>query len=172
MIRFKYLKNITEVNNFIGMDIFFKSIEYKKNSDSLKFSPINDMMDLFYISLLIGLKKNKKIDSNQTRYQTSDMYHVWTESLSNSKDLVIALYMTNILELNEKDFNDKKKIQELLNQKLGNDKIRAISDEGMVEIHNYAFGGYIELLEMFNNKEPDDLFVFFERVKVVLQKAT
>ena len=42
----------------------------------------------------------------------------------------------------------------------------------MVEIHNYAFGGYIELLEMFNNKEPDDLFVFFERVKVVLQEAT
>jgi len=62
----------------------------------------------------------------------------------------------------------KKEIQELLNRKLGNDKIRAISDEGMIELHNYAFAGYIELLKIFDNKEPNDLFVFFEKIKTNL----
>lgn len=171
MNRFKYLKSIKDENNFVGMEVFFKKIEYKKNSDTLKFSPIKDMMDLFYISLMIGLKKNKKIDSSQPEYETSDMTHIWTEGLSNSKDLVIALYMTNVLELNNKDYSDKKQVQELLNQKLGNDKIRAISDEGMIEIHNYAFGGYLELLQIFNNKEPDDLFIFFEKIKHTLQES-
>jgi hypothetical protein len=165
MNRFRYLKNIDGNSDFIPMDKFFDKIKNTKRSDSLKFSPINDMMDLFYISLMIGLKKNIRIDFNDTKYQTSEMTHIWTEGLSDTKDLIIALYIANVIELSDKDYKDKKEIQELLNRKLGNDKIRAISDEGMIELHNYAFAGYIELLNIFDNKEPNDLFVFFEKIK-------
>ena len=71
MNRFRYLKNIDGNSDFIPMDKFFDKIKNTKRSDSLKFSPINDMMDLFYISLMIGLKKNIRIDFNDTKYQTS-----------------------------------------------------------------------------------------------------
>ena len=94
-------------------------IKFQKNNSSKMFSPIDDIMDLFYLSLLVGLKHNKKIDFNDAEYIKEGMVPNWTDNLSNSKDLLVALYVSHIIH--EKDENYKNK-PEILNEKLGKDR--------------------------------------------------
>ncbi len=60
MQRFQYLKGLKSDQNFKGMDLMTNHIKFQKNNSSKMFSPIDDIMDLFYLSLLVGLKHNKK----------------------------------------------------------------------------------------------------------------
>ena len=161
MLRFQYLKSLKEDENFKGMDKMTNHIKFQKNSSSKMFSPIDDIMDLFYLSLLVGLKLNKKIDINNSKYIKGDMVPNWTENLSNTKDFLVALYVSHIIQEKDKDYKNKPEIQKTLNEKLGKNPARSISDEGMIDIHSFAFGGYFEILKKLDNKFPDDLLVFF-----------
>ena len=133
------------------------------------FSPINDIMDIFYLSLLVGLKHDKKIDINDTNYIRGDMTPNWTDNLSETKDILIALYVSHIIEKKDKNYSDKSEIQKILNQKLGKNPTRSISDEGMIDIHSYAFGGYLEILKNLNNKLPNDLLAFFSVINNLIK---
>ena len=73
------------------------------------------------------------------------------------------------LEIKDKNYSNKSEIQKLLNQKLGKNPTRSISDEGMIDIHSYAFGGYLEILKNFNNKLPNDLLAFFSVINNLIK---
>jgi hypothetical protein len=169
MNRFQYLKTIKDNDKFLGMEILTKHIEFKKNNPTTMFSPINDIMDIFYLSLLVGLKHDKKIDINDTNYIRGDMTPNWTDNLSETKDILIALYVSHIIEKKDKNYSDKSEIQKILNQKLGKNPTRSISDEGMIDIHSYAFGGYLEILKNLNNKLPNDLLAFFSVINNLIK---
>ena len=94
MNRFFYLKKIKNNSEFIGMDNFFKEIEYDKKSKKEKnFSPFKEQMDLFYICLLIGIKFKEKLKIDPNNHVLGDMVANWTDTinLSGAKDLVVAL---------------------------------------------------------------------------------
>ena len=169
MNRFQYLKTIKDNDKFLGMEILTKHIKFKKNNPTTMFSPINDIMDIFYLSLLVGLKHDKKIDINDTNYIRGDMTPNWTDNLSETKDILIALYVSHIIEKKDKNYSDKSEIQKILNQKLGKNPTRSISDEGMIDIHSYAFGGYLEILKNLNNKLPNDLLAFFSVINNLIK---
>ena len=165
MNRFQYLKNIKNHENFIGMDGFLKDhVGFSSRSLDRKFSPLKDFFDIFYISLLLGLKKNKKIDLKDKNIETGDMTQNWIDGLDQHKEIIVALYVSSVIEKQDENYTDKKKVQNILNKKIGNNPQRSISNEGMEEMHEYAFGGYIELLKLFNNYKPANLLDFFQKI--------
>lgn len=168
MDRFKYLKSLSGDEKFIGMKDIYDELKFNKNSANKFFSPIKDIMDIFYISLLIGITKDKKVNYNDTKYIKGDMTANWTGELNQSKELIISLYVSEIIKKQDPDYKNKDKIQFTLNSKLGTNPTRSLSDEGMEDIHNYAFGGFIELMEKLENKRPDDLLSFFSDVNDLL----
>lgn len=169
MNRFQYLKEIKDNDKFIGMHDLTSHIEFKKNNPVTMFSPINDIMDVFYLSLLVGLKKDKKVDFNDSKYTKGDMTPNWTDNLSETKDILIALYVSHMIEKLDKNYSNKPEIQKILNKKLGKNPTRSLSDEGMVDIHEYAFGGYLEILKQLNNKLPNDLLAFFSIINSLIK---
>ena len=108
-------------------------------------------MDLFYICLLIGIKFKEKLKIDSNNHVLGDMVANWTDTinLSGAKDLVVALYVATTIEETDKNYDNKKKVQSILNHRLGKDPIRSLSEEGMNEIHEYSFGGYLKLLKLF-----------------------
>ena len=168
MDRFRYLKKLNEDENFFGMKDIYDELKYNKNSATKIFSPIKDIMDIFYISLLIGIIRNKKVNHNDSDYIKGDMTPNWTSELNQSKELIISLYVSKIIQEDDPNYNNKEKIQFTLNSKLGTNPTRSLSNEGMQEIHDYAFGGFIELMRKFKNKKPEDLLSFFSEVNDLL----
>ncbi|WP_440677409.1 hypothetical protein [Candidatus Pelagibacter sp. HIMB1587] len=164
MQRFQYLKGLKDDEKFKGMSEMTDHIKFQKNNSSKMFSPIEDIMDLFYLSLLVGLKKNKKIDFNDTKYIKGDMVPNWTDNLSVSKDLLVALFVSHMINEKDKNYENKPEIQKILNEKLGKNPVRSISDEGMIDLHCYAFGGYFEIMKKLDNKLPSDLLMFFSTI--------
>jgi len=169
MQRFQYLKGLKSDQNFKGMDLMTNHIKFQKNNSSKMFSPIDDIMDLFYLSLLVGLKHNKKIDFNDAEYIKEGMVPNWTDNLSNSKDLLVALYVSHIIHEKDENYKNKPEIQKILNEKLGKNPVRSISDEGMTDIHSYAFGGYLEIINKLDNKLPNDLLIFFSTINSLVK---
>ncbi|AFS47933.1 hypothetical protein HIMB5_00011890 [alpha proteobacterium HIMB5] len=168
MDRFKYLKGFKDDEKFIGMKDIYDEFKFNKNSPTKVFSPIEDIMDIFYISLLIGLTKNKKVNFNDANYIKGDMTPNWTGGLNQTKELIISLYVSQIIKEKDPNYNDKEQIQFTLNSKLGTNPTRSLSDEGMNDIHNYAFGGYIELMKQLGNKKPNDLLSLFSDINELL----
>ena len=168
MDRFRYLKKISENDKFIGMKEIYDELKYNKNSATKFFSPINDIMDIFYISLLIGIIKNKKVDHKDSKYVKGDMTANWTTELNQSKELIISLYVSKIIRESDPNYQNKDKIQFTLNSKLGTNPTRSLSNEGMEDIHDYAFGGFIELMTKLENKKPEDLLSFFSEINDLL----
>tara|TARA_B100000035_G_C20720102_1_gene430845 strand:+ start:23 stop:538 length:516 start_codon:yes stop_codon:yes gene_type:complete len=169
MNRFQYLKKIKNNDKFIGMELMTSHVEFKKNNPTTMFSPINDIMDIFYLSLLVGLKIDKKLDINDSNYVKGDMTPNWTDNLTESKDILIALYVSHMIEKQDKNYSNKPEVQKILNKKLGKNPTRSISDEGMIDIHGYAFGGYLEILNQLNNKYPNDLLAFFSVINNLIK---
>ena len=152
MDRFKYLKSLSGDEKFIGMKDIYDELKFNKNSANKFFSPIKDI----------------KVNYNDTKYIKGDMTANWTGELNQSKELIISLYVSEIIKKQDPDYKNKDKIQFTLNSKLGTNPTRSLSDEGMEDIHNYAFGGFIELMEKLENKRPDDLLSFFSDVNDLL----
>ena len=172
MQRFQYFKEKNEDQSFIGMKEMTDQIAWHKSSPTKMFSPIEDIMDIFYLSLIVGIKLNKKLDFNDPSYIKGDMTPNWTGGLKQTKDHLIALYVSHIIEKEDKNYSNKPEIQKILNNKLGKDPTRSLSDDGMIDIHCYAFGGYIEILKKLNKKniKDIDLLIFFSTINDIIQK--
>jgi len=154
--------------NFISMVDFNKSIIWGKKNDQRQFSPFKNQLDLFYLSLLVGLKLNSKKQTEDYIYK--EMTDNWTEALSiNSyaKDYIIALYLNKLID---KVSDDKAKIKQVLNKSLDNKKRTSLSQEGMKEMHEYCFGGYEKILEACNNELPSSIVFFLMKIKKLLEK--
>ena len=155
--------------NFISMEEFNKFIKKKKSNDQRSLSPFKDSLDLFYLSLLVGLKHNLK--SSIDKYELGELTDEWTTELSensNAKDYIIAIYLTELIKNVQ---NDKVAIKEILNRSLDSKKKSSLSKEGFKEVHEYCFGGYEKILETFNNQPPSSIVDFFYKYKKLIDTS-
>ena len=167
MQRFFKIKEKKNDKNFIGMGTFWKSIKQDlKTTDQKKYSPFEDELDLFYICSLVGLKL--KLKENVDNYELSDLTDTWTKNLSEkskAKQYILAMLL-NITTKN--NFNDKNKIQEIMNSFLDSTSSTSLSASGLKELHQYCFGGYKRILKECGNDTPSSLVVFLNKVKKIL----
>ena len=162
MDRFEFIIEENNNSEFLSMDKFWESISKNNSTYSQnKFSPFSDKLDFFYICLFVGLKNEKKEDLS--KYKRSQIIDKWTRSLRDSKavDYILGLYLTKITKSFE---NDKSKINIILNKVLDHNSDTKLSKDGMIELHQYAFAGYILILKDLDNKMPSTLVKFFNVV--------
>jgi len=162
MQRFHFISKHRNNIHFIDMNKFWDSIKKNNLSNSQNlFSPFSDKLDLFYICLLVGLKNEIK-DQSQN-YELSDITDKWTLNLKNTKasDYIIGLYLSKLTK-NNKD--DKAKINTQLNSVLDHNSDTKLSEDGLKELHEYAFGGYNKILEELDGSIPSTLVKFFDTI--------
>ena len=162
MQRFHFISKHRNNIHFIDMNKFWDSIKKNNLSNSQNlFSPFSDKLDLFYICLLVGLKNEIK-DQSQN-YELSDITDKWTLNLKNTKasDYIIGLYLSKLTK-NNKD--DKSKINTQLNSVLDHNSDTKLSEDGLKELHEYAFGGYNKILEELDGSIPSTLVKFFDTI--------
>ena len=162
MQRFHFISKHRNNIHFIDMNMFWDSIKKNNLSNSQNlFSPFSDKLDLFYICLLVGLKNEIK-DQSQN-YELSDITDKWTLNLKNTKasDYIIGLYLSKLTK-NNKD--DKAKINTQLNSVLDHNSDTKLSEDGLKELHEYAFGGYNKILEELDGSIPSTLVKFFDTI--------
>lgn len=168
MEKFHHITKKKDDSNFFSMDKFSESIIKKKSNDQRLFSPFKNNLDLFYLSLLIGLKYNVKSDVE--KYVLGELTDTWTKELyeySNARDYIIAVYLT---EITKNIQNNKSEIKLKLNKALDNKKGSLLSADGLKEIHEYCFGGYEKIVKVFNNQKPSSIVDFFFKYKKLLDK--
>ena len=156
--------------NFIGMGEFWKSIKQSqspsKQNTQAKYSPFQDELDLFYICALVGLKLNLK--ENPESYVLSDMTDTWTKNLgekSKAKQYILAMFLNR---MTKNHFEDKNKIQEIMNSSLDSTSTTSLSASGLKELHKYCFGGYERILKECGNNTPSSMVYFLNKVKKIL----
>jgi len=162
MQRFHFISKHRNNIHFIDMNKFWDSIKKNNLSNSQNlFSPFSDKLDLFYICLLVGLKNEIKDQSEN--YELSDITDKWTLNLKNSKasDFIIGLYLSKLTKNNEED---KAKINTQLNTVLDHNSDTKLSEDGLKELHEYAFGGYNKILEELDGSIPSTLVKFFDTI--------
>ena len=167
MQRFHFISKHKNDDNFIDMNRFWDSIKKNNLSNSQNlFSPFSDKLDLFYICLLVGLKN--EIKNQDQNYEVSDITDKWTLNLKNSKasDFIIGLYLSKLTKNNEED---KAKINTQLNTVLDHNSDTKLSEEGLKELHEYAFGGYNKILEELDGSTPSTIVKFFDTVHKLLK---
>lgn len=149
------------------MNKFWDSIKKNNSTNSQNlFSPFLDKLDLFYLCLLVGLKN--EIKDQILNYETSDITDKWTLNLKNSKasDFIIGLYLSKLTKNND---DDKAKINSQLNHVLDHNSDTKLSEDGLKELHEYAFGGYNKILERLDGNIPSTLVKFFDTVHKLLK---
>ena len=162
MERFEFIVDKLNADEFISMETFWESISKNNSINSQqRFSPFLDKLDFFYVCLLIGLKNENKEDLE--KYKRSQIVDKWTRSLKDSKtvDYIIGLYLSKITKNCE---NDKSKINIILNRVLDHNSDTKLSKDGMMELHQFAYGGYILILHSLENKTPTTLVKFLNVV--------
>ena len=73
---------------FFSMVEFNNAIKKKKSNDQRLFSPFKESLDLFYLSLLIGLKHNVKSDTDN--YELGELTDEWTKDLSENSNAKVT----------------------------------------------------------------------------------
>jgi|TARA_A100001035_G_scaffold279097_1_gene279581 hypothetical protein len=162
MERFHLINQAENNEDFVGMDKFWISIS-KNNSINAqnRFSPFEDKLDFFYICLLIGLKNETKENLSNYKVVANDQItDKWTRKLRETKavDYIIGLYLSKSTQDCK---NDKSKINIILNKVLDHNSDTKLSKDGMIEIHEYALGGYKLILKDLENNTPSTLVKFF-----------
>ena len=92
----------------------------------------------------------------------SDLTDTWTKNLSEkskAKQYILAMLL-NITTKN--NFNNKNKIQEIMNSFLDSTSSTSLSASGLKELHKYCFGGYKRILKECENATPSSLVVFLK----------
>ena len=159
MERFHFINQANNNSEFLGMETFWESISKNNSMNSQnRFAPFEDKLDFFYICLLIGLKNETK--ENLSDYKIDQIFDKWTRKLRDNKavDYIIGLYLS---KSTKKLQNDKSKINIVLNKILDHHSDTKLSKDGMLEIHEYALGGYKLILKDLENKTPSTLVKFF-----------
>ena len=167
MQRFHFISKHRSNDDFIDMNKFWDAIKKNNSANSQNsFSPFSDKLDLFYICLLVGLKNEVKDETSN--YDTSDITDKWTINLKNSKasDFIIGLYLN---KLTNKNNQDKVEISSQLNTALDHNTDTKLSESGLKELHEYAFGGYNKILEKLEGTTPSTIVKFFDTLHKLLK---
>ncbi len=148
--------------NFIGMKKFFNELT-SINNLGWKFieeSPITTQMDIFFICVLVGLKKNVK--ENTIGYEKEEFVKDYIASYRNYSDFINGLYLALKVENDVTQKDNKDEVRQLMRVLIDpNDKINDLNTKSLADLNSYALGGYIEILKKFNYTKPGDISTFF-----------
>jgi hypothetical protein len=120
---------------------WFKHIQSKDSGFYLDF-------DIYYYCLLAGLIKSKKNPELTKKEMTEVIRHFPDEYIPNMH-FIIALFLKTELDFLGIQLTEKKALDKELTRLLNPSSPTRISEEGMVELNNYAFGGFRELQTHF-----------------------
>ena len=163
---FNLYLNSNNNENFVGMDTFFNEITSIKGSQFrfkyIEESPIKTQMDIFFLCLLIGFKKNVK--ENTKNYKSNEFSGNYLETYQNFSDLINGLYLAIKVEKELGKNANKSSVRELIKKLINpQDKINDLNTGALAELNSFALGGYIKILKKFDYKKPEDVSVFFNK---------
>tara|TARA_B110000971_G_scaffold41982_1_gene41248 strand:- start:448 stop:948 length:501 start_codon:yes stop_codon:yes gene_type:complete len=157
-------KKKEEDQKFISCKDFFKNIRYEKDSSS----PIRFDMDNFMLCLILGLKLDRKENYDDFHFQ-QEFSSKYIDSYSKTKDLITGLLLSKIMKSKKIDKNEKTKVKNLLKEVLDTNDDIYIKKEYVNLIHEYYLGGYCALLKEFDNKEPNEVSIFFNKYNKLIK---
>ena len=163
---FNLYLNSNSNENFVGMDIFFNEITSIKGGQFrfkyIEESPIKTQMDIFFLCLLIGFKKNVK--ENTKNYKSNEFSSNYIDTYQNFSDLINGFYLAIKVEKELGENANKSSVRELIKKLINpQDKINDLNTGALAELNSFALGGYIEILKKFDYKKPEDVSVFFNK---------
>lgn len=104
--------------------------------------------DIYYYCLVAGLTKRKKNATLPKKEMVEVIRYFPPEYVAN-KYFIIALFLKTELDILGIQLNEKKALDKELSRLLKPNSATDLSDEGMTELNNYAFGGFRELQNYF-----------------------
>ena len=163
---FNLYLNSNSNENFVGMHTFFNEITSIKGSQHrfkyIEESPIKTQMDIFFLCLLIGFKKNVK--ENTKNYKSNEFSGNYIDTYQNFSDLINGFYLAIKVEKELGENANKSSVRELIKKLINpQDKINDLNTGALAELNSFALGGYIEILKKFDYKKPEDVSVFFNK---------
>ncbi|MET0002054.1 MAG: hypothetical protein ABW087_00305 [Candidatus Thiodiazotropha sp.] len=125
--------------------------------------PIKTKFDLFYLCLMLGLKK-ARLDEV---IEGTDIYQKFPQEYEGSRFLVLGLLISAEMNREGLVFEDKASVQKLISKYVAADSPSNLSSEGFKKINGYASGGFDVLSELFEDV-PQDVDVFIARYCAIM----
>ena len=158
-------KNNVGEENFIDSKDFFRKIRLGSDVDNS--SPIKTDMDNFFLCLLVGLKENRKEDTNLYKFHPP-FSSKYIDAYLNVKPLLTGLLLSKIMQEEKIDKNEKDRIKKSLKIYLDTNDPSNLTIKCFEIMHQYYLGGYNILLKKFNFKAPDEISVFFDKYNKII----
>ena len=166
---FKRFKGKKNDENFPSMVKFFNNIVNITQGKTWKIksenSPLKMDFDIFYICMLIGIKYNLR--ENDENYQ-SDVFlneDSFPNQYRNVDNHIIPILLKKIADNENYNLDDKDSTRQLINDFVEPSRI----SQKIISIMNqHSLGGYIKLLEVFDNKPPQDVGNFFIKINKLI----
>lgn len=122
---------------------WFQHIQTKKGSNSgfeLDF-------DIYYFCLMSGLAKPRKEELKSS--ETTEIIQSFPNEYKNARHLIVALFIKKELERFGVSLTERKALDNQLKRLINPTTPTSLSDQGMKELNQYAFGGFKVLLDHF-----------------------
>jgi hypothetical protein len=153
------------------MKSYFKKISKNYTMTNYPESPIENNFDFYYLSLLVGLYKNKKNDLNKNLTDDKDssvsklrQSQIPKNVKSTFSKFISAIYLTK--EIKNQKINTEKRanilrfVENRYPVDTDNDHVE-LSSESMNDMNSYAQGGFEYMRD--NIAEPQDLLIFYDQ---------
>ena len=136
--------------------LWFKHIKGNGNGFELDF-------DSYYFCLIAGLAKGSKPAAPQS--ESTEIIQQFPKEYQPNRHLIIALYLNAKLKNMGISLGERTALNELLTKLINPISATGLSDEGMKDLNQYAFGGFQELHEYFPDppRSLDSFLVEFYR---------
>ncbi len=124
--------------------------------------------DAFYFCFIAGIAKRRKkhLPTSQTRQLVSN----FPEAYDGRGPLLVALFLSQVLESRGIDSGERQNVRRVVSGLVDPQSKNFLSDEGVREFNEYAFGGFEILQEWFDAK-PMSLATFLRQFKSRIDEA-
>jgi len=124
---------------------FFKDLEF------------DVAFDIYYLCLMVGLAGGRKQDLPNA--DGVDVVDYFPGDYGKRANLIVALFLARELKSLGIEMSDRKAVQGAVAKLISTTTATRLSDEGLRVMNKYAFGGYSELIERFQER-PRALEIF------------
>ena len=129
-------------------------------------NPIKTKVDLYYLCLLLGLRRRQLDDSTDT----NEVYAKLPQEFAGSRHQIIALLLSAEMEREGLDFADQLASQKLVSRYIDSLNPASLSKDGFSKCNSYASGGFNALSESLVDP-PRDVNAFLVRYVTLLEQS-
>ena len=147
-------------------------MDFAINKDARKwFRDIRDDLDYdfdsLYFCFIAGLiqGRKRKLESHEVDPLTDQ----FPKKYEKRRRLIIALFLSRLLEFQGVSMNNKKAIHEAISNIIDPHSPTCLKDEGVAHFNSYAHGGYEVLQEWFDDR-PRSLSTFLRIFKMKISE--